>query len=189
MDLASLVGLQQLNAPIRRVTSKHPFLTFVCAANIFFFHFRLGGHVDMTLGPHWPTGFPGYTPDSLETMKELVHGQIFLEKGESFSGTLPLPVTAPSGNQTGNIVHATPKLVAVLAARTTNTSNSSTIVYIIPDTIKVLSASVSNNILNWTAPSDGRYVVVAAYNRGTGQIQNMYDGTSLILLLHLSSLF
>ncbi|KAJ5538025.1 hypothetical protein N7494_007504 [Penicillium frequentans] len=138
---------------------------------------KLGGHVDMTLGPHWPTGFPGYTPDSLETMKELVHGQFFLEKGESFSGTLPLPLAAPSGNQTGNIVHATPKLVAVLAARTTTTNNSNTVVDIIPDTITVLSASVSNNTLSWTAPSDGRYVVVAAYNRGTGQIQNMYDAS------------
>ncbi|KAJ6024651.1 hypothetical protein N7540_005448 [Penicillium herquei] len=134
---------------------------------------RLGGHVDMTLGPSWPTGFPGYTPDSLETMKELVHGQLFLDAGQSYSGALSLPLAAPSGNQTGNIVHATPYLVAVLAARTTTTNDSSSVVDIIPDTVQVLSAS--NRTLNWTAPSDGRYVVVAAYNRGTGQVQNMYD--------------
>ncbi|KAJ5715286.1 uncharacterized protein N7483_012467 [Penicillium malachiteum] len=134
---------------------------------------RLGGHVDMTLSPSWLTGFPGYTPDSLEIMKELVHGQVFLEAGQTYSGTLPLPLAAPSGNQTGNIVHATPYLIAVLAARTTTSNDSSSVVDIFPDTVQVLSAS--NHTLNWTAPSDGRYVVVAAYNQGTGQVQNMYD--------------
>ncbi|KAG7041983.1 alpha-L-rhamnosidase, partial [Colletotrichum scovillei] len=64
---------------------------------------KLRVHVDMTLGPHWPTGFPGYTPDSPETMKELVHGLIFVQAGEVFSGALPVPVAAPSGNQTGNL--------------------------------------------------------------------------------------
>ncbi|KAJ5719718.1 hypothetical protein N7493_007296 [Penicillium malachiteum] len=137
---------------------------------------RLGGHVDVTLGPSWPTGFPGYTPDSLETMKELFHGQLFLDAGQTYSGTLRLPLAAPSGSQTGNIVHATPYLVAVLAARTTS-NDSSSVVDIIPDTVQILSAS--NGTLNWTASSNGRsngrYVVVAAYNRGTGQVQNMYD--------------
>lgn len=124
-------------------------------------------------------------------MKELVHGQLFLEAGENYSGVLPLPVAAPSGNQTGNIVHATPYLVAVLAARTTTTTNiSNTVVDIDPGTIQVLSTS--NGTLNWTAPSDGRYVVVAAYNRGTGQVQNMYDcafhlSSSLGLILTTSS--
>ncbi|KAJ5701307.1 hypothetical protein N7488_008855 [Penicillium malachiteum] len=134
---------------------------------------RLGGHVDVTLGPSWPTGFPGYTPDSLETTKELVHGQMFLDAGQSYSGTLPLPLAAPSGNQTGNVVHATPYLVAVLAARTTTSNDSSSVVDIIPDTVQILSAS--NRTLSWTAPSDGRYIVVAAYSRGTGQVQNMYE--------------
>ncbi|KAI8308530.1 hypothetical protein K4K59_010053 [Colletotrichum sp. SAR11_240] len=137
---------------------------------------KLGVHVDMTLGPHWPTGFPGYTPDSPETMKELVHGQVFVQAGETFSGGLPLPVAAPSGNQTGNLVTATPKLVAMLAAKTTTTNESAAVVEFDPETVTVITDSVDNGTLTWTAPSDGVYVVVAAYARGTGQIQNMYDG-------------
>ncbi|KAE9580138.1 hypothetical protein CGMCC3_g3845 [Colletotrichum fructicola] len=137
---------------------------------------KLGVHVDMTLGPHWPTGFPGYTPDSPETMKELVHGQVFVQAGETFSGALPLPVAAPSGNQTGNLVNATPKLVALLAAKTTTANESAAVVEFDPETVTVITDSVDNGTLTWTAPSDGAYVVIAAYARGTGQIQNMYDG-------------
>lgn len=137
---------------------------------------RLGVHVDMTLGPHWPTGFPEYTPDSHETMKELVHGQAFVQAGDTFSGALPLPVAAPSGNQTGNLVHATPKLVALLAAKTTTANESAAVVEFDPETVTVITDFVDNGTLTWTAPSDGAYVVVAAYARGTGQIQNMYDG-------------
>ncbi|KAJ0332008.1 hypothetical protein COL922a_011591, partial [Colletotrichum nupharicola] len=137
---------------------------------------KLGLHVDMTLGPHWLTGFPGYTPDSPETMKELVHGQVFVQAGETFSGALPLPVAAPSGNQTGNLVNATPKLVALLAAKTTTANESAAVVQFDPVTVTVITDSVDNGTLTWTAPSDGAYVVIAAYARGTGQIQNMYDG-------------
>ncbi|KAK1847422.1 secreted protein [Colletotrichum chrysophilum] len=137
---------------------------------------KLGVHVDMTLGPHWPTGFPGYTPDSPETMKELVHGQVFVQAGETFSGALPLPVAAPSGNQTGNLVNATPKLVALLAAKTTTANESAAVGEFDPETVTVITDSVDNGTLTWTAPSDGAYVVIAAYARGTGQIQNMYDG-------------
>ncbi|KAI8160285.1 hypothetical protein K4K49_003092 [Colletotrichum sp. SAR 10_70] len=137
---------------------------------------KLGVHVDMTLGPHWPTGFPGYTPDSPETMKELVHGQVFVQAGETFSGALPLPVAAPSGNETGNLVNATPKLVALLAAKTTTANESAAVVEFDPETVTVITNSVDNETLTWTAPSDRAYVVIAAYARGTGQIQNMYDG-------------
>ncbi|KAI8207506.1 hypothetical protein K4K52_002237 [Colletotrichum sp. SAR 10_76] len=137
---------------------------------------KLGVHVDMTLGPHWPTGFPGYTPDSPETMKELVHGQAFVQAGETFSGTLPLPVAAPSGNQTGNLVIATPELVALLAAKTTTANESAAVVEFDPETVTLITDSLDNGTLTWTAPPDGAYVLVAAYGRGTGQVQNMYDG-------------
>lgn len=137
----------------------------------------------MTLGPHWPTGFPGYTPDSPETMKELVHGQAFVTANSTFSGSLPLPLVAPSGNETGNIVHATPFLEAVLVARTNNTAaENATEVYFDPSTVQVITDKVSNGKLEWTAPSDGTYILVAAYNRGTGQRQNMYDSKECHLL-------
>lgn len=139
---------------------------------------RLGGHVDMTIGPHWPTGFPGYTPDSPSTSKELVHGQVFIQAGATFSGMLPLPLAAPSGNETGNPnVMATPYLATVLVAKTSTTNESASVVDFNPSSVQVITNLVKdNNSITWTAPSDGTYVLVAAYGRGTGQIQNMYDG-------------
>lgn len=137
----------------------------------------LGGHLDLTLGPHWPTGFPGYTPDSPETMKELVHGQVFVQSGQTYTGTLPLPVAAPSGNETGNPnVMATPKLAAVLIARANSTNDTTSVVTFDPSTVQVITSRANNNTISWTAPDDGVYVLVAAYGRGTGQIQNIYDG-------------
>lgn len=142
---------------------------------------RDGGHVDLTLGPHWPTGYPGYTPDSPGTSKELVHGQIFVEAGKTYSGKLPLPLAAPSGNETGNPnVTATPFLAAIIVAKTSTTNESSAVVTFDPSTVKVITSTASKGSIKWTAPSDGTYVLVAAYGRGTGQIQNLYDGNCLL---------
>ncbi|RDW66113.1 hypothetical protein BP6252_09748 [Coleophoma cylindrospora] len=130
----------------------------------------------MTLGPQWPTGVPGYTPDSVETSKELVHGQAFVQSGQLFEGSLPLPVAAPSGNETGNPnVVATPNLVAVIAAKTFTTNSPASIVLFDHTTIIDLTVNVTGSNLSWTAPSDETYVLVAIYGRGTGQVQNLYD--------------
>ncbi|RAH68886.1 uncharacterized protein BO66DRAFT_439892 [Aspergillus aculeatinus CBS 121060] len=138
---------------------------------------RLGVYVDMTLGPHWPTGVPGFTPDSPETSKELVHGKFLLAPGQSYAGSLPLPMAKPSGEVTGNpSVNATAKLVAILAARTSATSANQTVVEFEPSSVVDLTTHYHQHQLSWTAPKDGNYMVVAVYGRGTGQIQNMYDG-------------
>lgn len=137
----------------------------------------LGVYVDMTLGPHWPTGVPGFTPDSPETSKELVHGQILLRAGTSYTGSLPLPVALPSGQETGNpSVNATAQLVALLAAKTNATSANETNIAFDPSTVIDLAKHFHQKRLSWTAPNDGNYILVAVYGRGTGQIQNLYDG-------------
>jgi hypothetical protein len=109
-------------------------------------------------------------------MKELVHGQVLVKVGETYKGSIPLPVAAPSGNISAHIVHATPRLVAVLVAKTNVTSASASVVGFEPDTVSDVTKTVSKtNTITWTAPKDGNYVLVAVYGRGTGQIQNMYD--------------
>lgn len=110
-------------------------------------------------------------------MKELVHGQVFVQSGQTYTDTLPLPVAAPSGNETGNPnVVATPKLAAVLIARANSTNDTSSVVTFDPATVQIITSRVINNTISWTAPDDGTYVLVTAYGRGTGQIQNIYDG-------------
>ncbi|KAL4875688.1 hypothetical protein BJY04DRAFT_232294 [Aspergillus karnatakaensis] len=133
-------------------------------------------YVDSTLGPHWPTGVPGYTPDSLETAKELVHGHLLLSPGESYHGVLPLPAAEPSGQTTGNPnITATPGLIAILATRTSTLNATAPVIMIEHSTVTDITKHYRNATLSWTAPRDGRYVVVAIYSRGTGQVQNMYD--------------
>lgn len=103
-----------------------------------------------------------------------------MSAGETYQGDLPLPVAAPSGNTTGNVLPATPKayLAAVIAAQTSTTNQNASVVTIDPSTVQVLTDLVAENstTISWTAPSNGSWVLVAAYGRGTGQIQNMYDG-------------
>ncbi|KAJ0423291.1 hypothetical protein BJY00DRAFT_321945 [Aspergillus carlsbadensis] len=133
-------------------------------------------HMDLTVGPHWPTGVPGYTPDSLETAKELVHGQLLLQPGVEYSGLLPLPVADASGQTIGNlIVTVTPQLVAVLAARITVASANASAITFDHSTVMDISKHHKKGKLTWSAPRDGRYIVVAVYSRGTGQVQNTYD--------------
>lgn len=140
----------------------------------------------MTLGPHWPTGVPGYTPDSPETSKELVHGQLFLAAGQSFSESLLLPVLAPSGNESSNIVTSSPVLQAVLVAKVLSNSSSGAVV-VDPSTIQVIDAADDNTTVAYPSSTDGEYVLVAAYGRGTGQIQNLYDGKHLLAFTARSS--
>ncbi|KAL4745047.1 hypothetical protein BDW72DRAFT_211802 [Aspergillus terricola var. indicus] len=118
-----------------------------------------GIHIDYTLGPHWPTGVPGYTPDSVETAKELVHGQVLLHGGTNYVGPLPLPVAEPSGKTNGNPnVTAAPQMVAVLAARTSMTNINASVITFDHSTVKDISKHYKNGELTWTAP-----------------VQNMYD--------------
>ncbi|KAK2595735.1 hypothetical protein N8I77_013760 [Diaporthe amygdali] len=89
--------------------------------------------------------------DSPESMKELVHGQIFVQSGQTYTGALPIPVAAPSGNETGNPnVVATPKLAAVLSARANSTNETTSVVTFDPSTVQVITSSVTNNTISWT---------------------------------------
>ncbi|KAF4466478.1 hypothetical protein FALBO_6661 [Fusarium albosuccineum] len=65
----------------------------------------------------------------------------------------PLPVAAPSGNMTGNIVNATPKLVAVLVAKSNTTSTSASVVGFDPATVALVTNRVSKSSIKWTAPT------------------------------------
>jgi hypothetical protein len=108
-----------------------------------------------------------------------VHGQLFLAAGQSYSGSLPLPVLAPSGNESSNIVTSSPVLQAVLVGKVLSNSSSGVVV-VDPSTIQVLDSAGDNTTVAYEAPTDGEYVLVAAYGRGTGQIQNLYDGKHLL---------
>ena len=123
-------------------------------------------------------GCSGYTPDSLETLKELVHGQVLTSNG-SFSGILPVPVSEPGGTTSGDPnVTATLYLVAVLAAKTNAADHSDTVIQFDPSSVADLTYIVVDGRLEWKTPDEEEYLLVAIYGRGTGQILNMYDSKS-----------
>ncbi|KAH8645475.1 hypothetical protein BX600DRAFT_519487 [Xylariales sp. PMI_506] len=136
---------------------------------------KLGLHIDYTIGPQWPTGVPGFSPDSPETSKELVHGVVLVSAGETYNGSLPQPTSNPSGMSTANpTVNATAVLVAVLVAQTNLTSTVHSTLTFEPSTILNITGLVEDGTINWTAPTNGSYFLVAIYSRGTGQIQAQY---------------
>lgn len=136
--------------------------------------------MDYTIGPQWPTGVPGYTPDSPETSKELVHGALILTPGQTYIGPLPLPTVEPSGVSTANpIVNATAQLIAVLAAQTTATKLSTSTVVFTPSSVVDLTSLTQNGSISWLVPDSSNHVLVAIYYRGTGQVQSQFDGNPL----------
>lgn len=130
--------------------------------------------VDITLGAHWPTGMPGVTPNDKAAAKELVHGAITLNAGESYHGAVPASTSNPSGLH----MHETPpevipELLAVHAYRVVGQKEESTILD--PTSLVNLLSAVTDGQLAWQAPNEGHWVVIGFWMRGTAQTQNMFD--------------
>ncbi|MGX1502023.1 UNVERIFIED_CONTAM: hypothetical protein RKD43_000648 [Streptomyces graminofaciens] len=120
--------------------------------------------VDLTIGPAWPAAVPGITPDSTAATKELAHGVTVVTGGMAFTGPLPEPVTAASSGVTAR------KLRSVQAARVVSgTSPTAFPAQLEKASVTDLAAHVSADRLDWTAPDDGTWLVIACYERGSGQ--------------------
>ncbi|MFC8103399.1 glycosyl hydrolase [Streptomyces sp. NPDC057363] len=120
--------------------------------------------VDLTIGPAWPAAVPGITPDSRAAIKELAHGVAVLPGGTAFTGPLPEPVTAPGSGVTAR------RTRSVQAARVVaGTSPTAFPAQLEKDSVTDLTSRVSEGRLEWTAPDDGTWLVIACYERGSGQ--------------------
>jgi hypothetical protein len=135
--------------------------------------YRRGMKADITLGAHWPTGMPGITPDHPAAAKELVYGAAIVAGGGHYRATLPvssLPVTGASMHPVPPAV--TPQLVALQAWRQVDTQGGT--VVLDPATRIDLTARVVDGRIEWTAPAQGTWHLLAFWMRGTAQIQNMF---------------
>ncbi|MFI2413655.1 glycosyl hydrolase [Streptomyces sp. NPDC018947] len=125
---------------------------------------KRGVVVDLTLGPAWPAAVPGITPDSNAAIKELAHGVAVVPGGTAFTGPLPEPVTAPDSAAT------TRKVRSVQAARVVaGTSPTAFPTRLEKDSVVDLTSRAEGERLEWTAPDDGTWLVIACYERGSGQ--------------------
>jgi len=144
-----------------------------------------GMAVDITIGPKWPAGIPGVVPDDDAAAKELTHGSAVLSGGETYSGKLPgyetktaVPSIGPGGAGGGRArtgATITPKLVALLAYKQVSTDGSNTTLDF--DSMIDLTSRVSGTGVDWTAPADGTWHLLAFYCRGTGQIPTVASGS------------
>ncbi|MFE7327461.1 glycosyl hydrolase [Streptomyces sp. NPDC057565] len=120
--------------------------------------------VDLTVGPAWPAAVPSITPDSTAAAKELAHGQAVVAPGETYSGPLPAAVSEASEDVTVQ----RPLLVQAVRVATGSSAGAVPVV-LDQSSVTDLTSAVRGSTLTWTAPDDGSWLVVAYWERGSGQ--------------------
>ncbi|MFJ9121422.1 glycosyl hydrolase [Streptomyces sp. NPDC102394] len=124
---------------------------------------RRGLTVDLTLGPSWPVAVPGVTPDDESAAQELAYGRVSLAAGATYRGPVPPPAHAPAPGVTRR------RLLAVQAARVAPANSTRKETGLDPSTVVDLTATVADDVLTWTAPADGDWVLISYWQRGSGQ--------------------
>jgi hypothetical protein len=120
--------------------------------------------VDLTVGPAWPAAVPTVAPDDPAAASELAHGVAVVEGGQTFAGPLPAALAPPAEGVTAQ--HARYVQAARVAA---GGSPADSPVVLDPDTVTDLAGGVEDGRLTWTAPAGGVWLVIAYWERGSGQ--------------------
>lgn len=121
---------------------------------------------DMAIGPCWPMGVPGYTPDDIEAAKEIVFGKA-LVNGTSYSGPIPEPWQEAAEGVTKEELFALQgwKLgEAIDQDQTPLILEKDSLV-----DLKHLTTGENDNI-TWTPPDNGTWIILSTKVRGTGQV-------------------
>lgn len=115
--------------------------------------------VSLTIGPAWPVVVPGLDPNGAQAAKELVAGWKVLAGNDSYSAPLPEPAKsrAPEISQQ--------HLVAAQAWQCADQC-AETPIRLKPGSLIDLEA---DSPLHWQAPQGGHWIVIAYWQRGTGQ--------------------
>lgn len=123
---------------------------------------REGVTLDLTAGPSWPAAVPGVTPDDDAAIKELAHGVVTLEAGQTYDDRVPAPVVAAEEH-----VEKT-TLLAVQAVRLVTPSTRESVLD--QSSLVDLTAQVTDGHVTWTAPDDGTWLLFSYWERGSGQL-------------------
>ncbi|MEV5831299.1 glycosyl hydrolase [Spirillospora sp. NPDC052242] len=124
---------------------------------------RRGVTVDLTMGPAWPAAVPSITPDDEAAVQELAYGATTVRAGATHDGPVPEPVAAPADGVTKR------HLVAVHAVRLDPANDTRKETGLAPASFQDLTAKAANGRIAWTAPSDGDWVLLSYWRRGSGQ--------------------
>jgi len=121
----------------------------------------------LTIGPAWPAATPNITPDSPGAAKELVFGRTIVHGGKTFAAKVPAPQTAPAPGATKR------RLVALQAWQCELECGERGPALLKSKSLHDLSGEVHDSKITWQAPTGGEWVLIAFWERGTG------EGTSL----------
>ena len=125
---------------------------------------RRGISVDITVGPSWPAAVPSITPDSAAAMKELAYGTVSVAAGARYSGPVPPAAQAPAPGVTVQ------QLFLVQAAKVDAANTTTKATGLDPASVVDLTRTVTDgSTIDWTAPTDGQYVLISFWVRGSGQ--------------------
>ena len=125
----------------------------------------LGLDVDFTVSGSWPLNVPGVLPDDPEAAKEIVQGTAVVQGGTAYAGPVPEPKIAPAAGVTKK------ELVALQAIRCADDCVADGApVELQPGTVVDLTDEVENGVVSWTAPAEGTWMLMASWQRGTGQL-------------------
>lgn len=120
--------------------------------------------MDLTLGPSWPVALPTVDPNSPEAMTELATGTALVEAGETFDGAIPPPDV--EAHQSGT----RETLLLVQAARLAEGADpAADVVELVPESVREVAVEANATELNWTAPGEGRWLLISYWQRGSGQ--------------------
>lgn len=123
-----------------------------------------GLSMDLTLGPSWPVALPTLTPNSEAAMQELATGTVLIPGGQRFLGAIPKPDVEAHWEGTEE------KLILVQAAQLSPQANSEDEeLELVQASVQTLSIDAGTTQIDWTAPEDGRWVIIAYWLRGSGQ--------------------
>ncbi|MGH1565785.1 glycosyl hydrolase [Mumia sp. DW29H23] len=118
--------------------------------------------LDLTAGPSWPAAVPGLVPDDDAAIKELAHGLVTLNAGQTYDDVVPAPVVAAEDH-----VEKT-TLIAVQAVRLVTPSTRESVLE--QASLVDLTAQVEDGRITWTAPADGTWLLFSYWERGSGQL-------------------
>ncbi len=118
--------------------------------------------VSLTVGPAWPVVVPGLDPNGAQAAKELVVGWKVLAGNDRYDAPLP----APGKSRVPDINRQ--HLVAVQAWQCAEQCAESPI-RLNTGSLIDLKANPADPTLHWQAPQRGHWIVIAYWQRGTGQ--------------------
>jgi hypothetical protein len=137
--------------------------------------------VDQNMGPYYPPTVPTVTDiNDPAVQQQLLYGSTVVRAGQTFSGAVPPPATAPPAG-------AKTHLVAVTVARCAQVQCAGSPVTVDPASAKTITSTVADGKVSFTAPSGGDYELMAFWQSPDGQHLSGFTATGTNYVLdHLS---